>query len=633
MDAPHRRRSVPWRVLLLLPPALLVGLAVLVHGHFHIAVPERLPGPARRAAVAAIRAALQEQPVAPGHPALLRALPQGGPVVVGFWHQGRELARAEGRGASVAAALAVAGRALARAPAVCGLPPGARRSGRIKVDLVVGRGPLAPGPLRGLSLDPGLEGLVVALALPGAGRELVLLPEDLVERGLVTAGRPLAAIPDVRLGLDLEGTDRLLAARAGLSAAVYRQAARRYLRVRTDSFVEPASAGAEPLPLSRGQPPPPRLDRSAAREAALAGGRYLVRQLTPRGRYIYERGLHGGEVSDPASGPYSLPRHAGTTYFLAELLRLTGAVEFRPAVERALEHLADLIAAGGCRGRSRAGRPYLCVVDRGEVTAQLGSSALAVVAFAEYERATGDRRHRATMEQLAEWLLEMQRPDGSFAHLFDVPTRRPDPVTQLLYYAGEAALALARMHQVSGEARHLQAAERALDQLVGWYDFFLGRFFHGEEHWTCLAAEAAWPALKHRRYLDFCLGFAAFLRSHQFTAGELPERDGWAGAYGFTPFVVPQNTPAGSRTEAMLSTYQLSVAHGRPATEVAAQIAAALQFALRQQVRADNDWAVVGGAALHGAVPASAVDPTVRIDYVQHLGSALVRGAAILPAF
>ncbi len=33
-----------------------------------------------------------------------------------------------------------------------------------------------------------------------------------------------------------------------------------------------------------------------------------------------------------------------------------------------------------------------------------------------------------------------------------------------------------------------------LDWLVNWYDFFMGGFFYGEEHWTCIAAEAAYPA-------------------------------------------------------------------------------------------------------------------------------------------
>src|SRR5690606_7460370 len=91
---------------------------------------------------------------------------------------------------------------------------------------------------------------------------------------------------------------------------------------------------------------------------------------------------------------------------------------------------------------------------------------------------------------LAEWILYMQRPDGSFRHRYDVAAAQPDESAHLLYYSGEAALALARMHAVFGDARYRDAAERALDDLIGWYDFFAGGFFYGEDHWTCIAAEA-----------------------------------------------------------------------------------------------------------------------------------------------
>jgi hypothetical protein len=223
----------------------------------------------------------------------------------------------------------------------------------------------------------------------------------------------------------------------------------------------------------------------------------------------------------------------------------------------------------------------------------------------------------------------MQRPDGSFRHLYDPRTRSPDDHSELLYYSGEAALALARMHTVTADARYAAAAERALDWLVDWYDFFMAGFFYGEEHWTCIAAEAIWPAVQHAGYMEFCHGYGAFLRVQQAEVGDDPDEDDLAGAYNVTPFVVPFNTPAGSRTEAMISAYLLGKHHGSPDPRVAAQIRAALQYVLGQQIRPDSEFDVVAGplGPGDGAMPGTPLDRNIRIDYVQHVCSAMIRAS------
>jgi hypothetical protein len=219
----------------------------------------------------------------------------------------------------------------------------------------------------------------------------------------------------------------------------------------------------------------------------------------------------------------------------------------------------------------------------------------------------------------------MQRPDGSFRHLYDVRTHTPDDHSELLYYSGEATLALARMHTITQDARYAAAAERGLDWLVDWYDFFLAGFFYGEEHWTCIAAEAIWPASRRDKYMTFCHDYGSFLRAQQAEPGEYPDEEDFAGSYNLTPFVVPYNTPAGSRTEAMISAYQLGKDHGSPDRRVAGQIRAALQYALGQQIRPDSDFDVLGDG--DGAMPGTPLDRNIRIDYVQHVCSAMIRAS------
>jgi len=108
------------------------------------------------------------------------------------------------------------------------------------------------------------------------------------------------------------------------------------------------------------------------------------------------------------------------------------------------------------------------------------------------------------------------------------------------------------------------------------------------------------------------------------------ETDDLAGVYGVTPFVVPNNTPVGSRTEAMLSSYLLDRHHGRENQPLREQILRSMRFALRQQVRPDSEFAWPVAAQPLGAITAASTSPVVRIDYVQHICSAMMRTAAIL---
>ena len=625
------RRKLALAAVVLLPSLTLCAAATWVGSRYRIEPPERLSPAARAAAMAVLRATVNGgAPARPRHEELERPLPDGGPVVVSVWLEGIRGVKVEGRGARAADALEAAARGLSEAEPLAHLDDTRRRSARIQVDLVGGRAPLMTdvGGLALFALHPGHEGLGAVTAGP---QEHLLLPDELVQGKLLVTKKPIPSIPDLRVGIDLKRAGARLARASGMSLAAWESLGRTYFRFRTDSFVEPP-AGGGPLALDRGLPPGPELTAQNLRTAAIEGARYLVRHLAANGRYIYQVDLASGRASDPKRPrPYSLPRHAGTTYFLAEMYRLTGEKFLLEPIERAFGHFAELVEQGGCRGKTEGGADFACVHQREDRMASLGSTALAVVALCEYKRATRSDRFDALTRQLAEWLLFMQRPDGTFSHLYDVKRGQRDEESQLLYYSGEAALALARMHAVYGDARYLGPTERALDQLVAWYDFFAGGFFYGEEHWTCIAAEAAWPALRHDRYREFCDGYGEFLRRQQMQADDFGEDQAdLAGTFGVTPFLVPNNTPVGSRNEATISSYLLGKYHGQPSENLRQLILLSMRYALGQQVRPDNAFWVRPSAQGMGAFTASSIDPVVRIDYVQHIGSALMRSVPLL---
>jgi len=111
--------------------------------------------------------------------------------------------------------------------------------------------------------------------------------------------------------------------------------------------------------------------------------------------------------------------------------------------------------------------------------------------------------------------------------------------------------------------------------------------------------------------------------------GETPYDD-FVGGYGITSFFPPHLTPAGSRTEAALSAYMLSEARGEPQDAIRQQILRAYRYIITHQIRAANSYLFANPEVVQGAIPKSPVEYEVRIDYVQHTMSAMVRGLHLL---
>ena len=348
-------------------------------------------------------------------------------------------------------------------------------------------------------------------------------------------------------------------------------------------------------------------------EPALSAARYLARGVDDSGRFRF---LVDGATNQTLPG-YDWPRHAGATYFLAQAARRAPEPEIAAAALRAAGLLRSLVTACGARR---------CVAD-GDI-ADVGANALATIAFVEVVRAGLDASLGGTVASLAAFLRAQQRPDGEFMHRYDRAASRAIDV-QFPYFSGEAALALSRAGALLGDAEDLEAARSALAYLVGpGWSFFGNRYYFGEEHWTCNAMANLWDRAPSSTALDFCVRWLGFWRRLQYVEGETPyDAD---GAYGVGPLQVPPLTPVASRTEAGLATLRVARRAGLPQGVVDAldtQMKHSLLLLVRQQVRSASSsrrGLMADPDAVDGAFPASEVDWSLRADFSQHAGSALL---------
>ncbi len=344
--------------------------------------------------------------------------------------------------------------------------------------------------------------------------------------------------------------------------------------------------------------------------------RYLSRNLDARGRFRY---LVEATTDKEIPG-YSWPRHAGATFFLAQ----AAAVEHEPIIAYAALRAAAIIRDE----RMVPCGAHTCIAEDND--AEIGSAALALIAFTEIVRGDIDASYKTQIKALAEFLRSQQRPDGEFQHLYDRAAQKPIDV-QLLYFSGEATLALARAHRITNDPRDLDAAVRGLSRLVGsgWH-FFGDRYYFSEEHWTCQALEDLWERAPNREALTFCKRWHEYQRRLQYGTNE--HAMDAEGAFGVGNFVSPRLTPASSRGEAagatLLAVMRDETQSGRPDPERAAltrELDSAIAFVVRHQFRPGPTHLFASPQVMHGAMPGSAVDWQIRIDYLQHAGSMMVR--------
>jgi hypothetical protein len=511
-------------------------------------------------------------------------------VVASVWSTGELVGRAR---------LARAGQDDASLDAALAAHPGST----LAYETIVAEGPVltAPETAFALSFVPGRDGL----SATWHGRTEAVTPDDLVSRQAYDHGIDFPALA-VSAGVDVPLALAILSDRLGATVRDLLDGAR-FRRIRVVRSI-PGAAPARAVTADT-------MTDDDVRAATIAAAAYLARGVDDAGNFRY---LVDAPTNRTLSG-YDWPRHSGATYFLAQAAALSGRPDLTSAALRAAARLRDgAIAACGdlhCVGSDR-------VVD-------LGSTALAVLAFAEIARTGLDSSYGAVARDLAAFLRSQQRPDGEFMHLYDRDARSPRDV-QLPYYSGEAGLALSRVHALLGDPRDLAAATRVLAYLTGpGWNFFGNRYYFGEEHWTCQAMADLWERAPNPAALDFCLRWQAFDRRLEYASGDSPfDAD---GAYGVGPVITPRLTPVGSRSEAGIATLAVARQAGVPAAECAAlesQLRRSLALLLRHQLGSAAGaprYLFADPEAVAGAMPGSAVDWRLRIDYAQHTGSALVR--------
>ncbi|MBC1799450.1 poly(glycerol-phosphate) alpha-glucosyltransferase [Listeria booriae] len=216
-------------------------------------------------------------------------------------------------------------------------------------------------------------------------------------------------------------------------------------------------------------------------------GAYLADQVGVDGEFVY--GYFA--CFDKKIKHYNSLRHASSTYSMIESYEVSGDEAILTAAKRALRFLAiDLI-------REQGDRAYVIERDTNEI--KLGANAAAILAFSKYMQVTQDMAYLPLCQNLARAICDQQQENGQFIHVLEYPTLAVKDPFRIIYYDGEAVLAIMRLYAIDTDETWLNTAKKA-------FDYFIEKsYWKNHDHWLSYCTNEITKYAPEDRYFEFGL--------------------------------------------------------------------------------------------------------------------------------
>lgn len=230
------------------------------------------------------------------------------------------------------------------------------------------------------------------------------------------------------------------------------------------------------------------IDKSIALSA-----KYLVNHCDDKGQFVYRVNLDPEVDVKPK---YNTLRHAGSVYALAMYLGRNNDGDVRNALLRSARFLIektirpiperdDLLAVWS---------PAKMCGRKGGDKVKLGGTGIGLVALIEAEKIVPGIIPIEKLRQMGNFILYMQKKDGSFYSKYLPEEGGRDDSWTSLYYPGEAALGLLMLYEKDPSPEWLQGAASAMS--------YLSKIRHRKviveaDHWALLATESLLKADGH----------------------------------------------------------------------------------------------------------------------------------------
>ncbi len=354
---------------------------------------------------------------------------------------------------------------------------------------------------------------------------------------------------------------------------------------------------------------------------------YLMKNTKADGMFEYRINLN---PAIKVKEKYNILRHAGAMYAMSLYYQLHPDNNIRSAVKRAGKYLRDE-AIGTLPGKEN----MLAVLSKPHdsqghepLQAKLGGTGLGLVALLSLENISPGSTPLADLRKLGQFLVSMQREDGSFSSKYIPSEGGVNDAWQSLYYPGEAILGLLMLYEKDPSAIWLDSASKALAYLARSRK---NKTDVSADHWALLATEKMF-SLKNKEKLmatrelliDHAVQICDAILKRQINEPERPEYDGGFSMDGRT-------TPAATCLEGLMAAGSFLPRDHDMRKRIDSAAHRGIAFLLNAQIKEGPFAGAFPRAVgrLNQNTPEAkefnSRATEVRIDYVQHALSAMIQ--------
>ncbi|CAI3129662.1 hypothetical protein MWMV18_MWMV18_03416 [Acinetobacter calcoaceticus] len=239
---------------------------------------------------------------------------------------------------------------------------------------------------------------------------------------------------------------------------------------------------------------------------------FLHDQIQENGKFIY--GYFSAYDRDIRN--YNTVRHCTSAYALLETFEVQNKPEYWPKIHAAIHY-----ALTNFYKEKDSETAFMIDGKEGELEIKLGANAAAILMLTKYQEITQKTDYQKYAEKIANGILKLIDSNGSTTHVLNYPDYSLKEKFRIIYYDGEAALALLRLYQINQDSRLLETVKLMFEC------FIEKRYEKYHDHWLSYCTNELTKICPEDKYFIFGLNnylkHFIFIRNRKTTYATLLE--------------------------------------------------------------------------------------------------------------
>lgn len=217
---------------------------------------------------------------------------------------------------------------------------------------------------------------------------------------------------------------------------------------------------------------------------------FLHDQIQENGKFIY--GYFSAYDRDIRN--YNTVRHCTSAYALLETFEVQNKPEYWSKIHAAIHY-----ALTNFYKEKDSSTAFMIDGKEGELEIKLGANAAAILMLTKYQEITQKTDYQKYAEKLANGILKLVDSNGSTTHVLNYPDYDLKEKFRIIYYDGEAALALLRLYQINQDSRLLETVKLMFEC------FIEKRYEKYHDHWLSYCTNELTKICPEDKYFIFGL--------------------------------------------------------------------------------------------------------------------------------